>query len=404
METVQFTCGHCGKVMAVAAGDLGAQVHCPHCQQVVQAQASPGALEPQPGPAFTTTPVKTEEESIFSPPEESGDDLFGAPAGPRLELPPEPKPAATVLPSWLAPEPGPPLQAEAQAAGGLFADAPEAAAATTSFPEQPAPAEEGLTPSPPARSQLHRSQLGTMVLIFLIPYSVVITLAFGYVLYLNRSYKETDPLERLPDPNPKDGGAERVPNKRVSHDLPLSDKLKTALNQPLKIGDLIVKPLEVTINPDGDLVLALHLQNTSTDTRFNPFPDSFSRFRKGLDLPYTFLQVGQERIYGGFTEWSKKDPRLGPGEEMTAKLIVSGQLPEERTRIDRVRRSQDQLLWRVHVRRGFSEVAGKTISTTAVIGVRFTGADVKDLRKEPAEEAQNGDWLRVFEVPVPILG
>ena len=32
MQTVQFQCGHCNKLMAVGVEHLGQQVRCPHCQ------------------------------------------------------------------------------------------------------------------------------------------------------------------------------------------------------------------------------------------------------------------------------------------------------------------------------------------------------------------------------------
>src|SRR5262249_45950255 len=44
METVNFTCGHCGKLLAVSKQHLGQQVRCPHCQQ------GGVAPPPQPGP------------------------------------------------------------------------------------------------------------------------------------------------------------------------------------------------------------------------------------------------------------------------------------------------------------------------------------------------------------------
>jgi phage FluMu protein Com len=386
METHQFTCGHCGKLMAVARGDLGAQVRCPHCQQVVQAPAGSEPPAWPPEAVFSEPPVK-EEESIFSPPEETGDDLFGAPAGARLELPPEPPAAPQVgpgnVPSWLTSDPGPALQTEVPGSGALFADGPAPAAPPPAVAAEQNGLAAGPVSEPFVRSAARPSQLGVMTLIFLIPYAVVTTAALLYVLYLYRAHKTPDPLEKMIDPYPRDEG----PPERVQHDRTLPENQKTALNQPIQIGDLNVKPLEVKVNQDGDLILVLFLKNTSTNTRFNPMPDRFLWKDKGLP-PYTYLQIGQERIYGGHMEWSKHDPRLGPGEEMTARLIVLGQLAEDRARIEKVRLSPGPLLWRVHVRRGLSEVRGQPVSTTAVIGVRFSGPDVKDLRKQGSAEAR----------------
>ena len=37
MQTVNFQCGHCGKLLAVQRQHLGQQVRCPSCQQIVVA-------------------------------------------------------------------------------------------------------------------------------------------------------------------------------------------------------------------------------------------------------------------------------------------------------------------------------------------------------------------------------
>ena len=67
MQTVNFQCGHCGKLMAVGRENLGQQVRCPHCQQVVLAPSSE-APAPEPEPAAEEAPApkpkrakKTEE-------------------------------------------------------------------------------------------------------------------------------------------------------------------------------------------------------------------------------------------------------------------------------------------------------------------------------------------------------
>src|SRR5438034_7050741 len=98
METVNFPCAHCGKLMAVSTDHLGSQVQCPHCQGIVQAPAAPAPTS-RPGvssplPQFQTLPAG-ERESIFAGEEHPSDDLFGAPAEPLVELPvPVKKPEA----------------------------------------------------------------------------------------------------------------------------------------------------------------------------------------------------------------------------------------------------------------------------------------------------------------------
>lgn len=91
MTTLNFQCGHCHNLMAVGQEFLGQQVRCPHCQQVVLAP-NPAAAPP---PFSVEAPVievprADEEESIFTQSDASGDDLFGAAALPRVEVPTEP--------------------------------------------------------------------------------------------------------------------------------------------------------------------------------------------------------------------------------------------------------------------------------------------------------------------------
>src|SRR5438270_4922717 len=117
MATVNFQCGHCGKLMAVGTEHLGQQVRCPHCQQVVLVPISAAPLpvpEPAPSPpAAAQTPAAgpagwagerlflpshEDPEDIFTPPEET-DDLFGASDAPRIEMPAEPPPAPEFTPA-----------------------------------------------------------------------------------------------------------------------------------------------------------------------------------------------------------------------------------------------------------------------------------------------------------------
>src|SRR4051812_42315526 len=83
MQTVQFACVHCGKLMAVGDELRGHQVRCPHCQQVVVA---PPPINSTPPPA--PPPAPAEQESIFDP---TGSDsaLFGEAPRPVIEMPTE---------------------------------------------------------------------------------------------------------------------------------------------------------------------------------------------------------------------------------------------------------------------------------------------------------------------------
>src|SRR6516225_5812743 len=103
MGTVNFECGHCHSLMAVGEEFLGQPVRCPHCQQVVLAPA------PVPSP-FDAPTLRAggpdEHDSIFTPPEVAGDDLFGAPPPIQIStesLVPSLSLAEPVLPADAAP-------------------------------------------------------------------------------------------------------------------------------------------------------------------------------------------------------------------------------------------------------------------------------------------------------------
>jgi hypothetical protein len=223
--------------------------------------------------------------------------------------------------------------------------------------------------------------LGILLLIFLIPYALVATAAVGWLLYQQRRAPPApafDPLERLPDPKPGEGGP-----KRVKYDAPLPDKLKTALNHPLQVGDLEVTPLAVERAPEGELHLTLKLRNRSQNVAFDPMPDAFVRYSGGPlagNKPYTFLALGPDPdqcIYGAFLKRLSTPDRKGrpfdgvlrPGEEEVVRLETD---PKYKARLERgLDRPAGEILWRVHVRRGFVRVKGKDVSATAVVGVRI---------------------------------
>jgi hypothetical protein len=228
--------------------------------------------------------------------------------------------------------------------------------------------------------------LGIVLLIFLIPYALVATAAVGWLLYQQRRAAPApafDPLERLPDPKPGEGGP-----KRVKYDAPLPDNLKTALKRSLRVGDLEVTPLAVERTPLGELLLTLKLRNTSRNVAFDPMPDAFLRYTGGGlagNKPYTFLALGpapDQCIYGAYLERLATPPRQGrsfdgvlrPGEEEVV------QLRTDRKYKNRLERGLDgrrgEILWRVHVRRGFVLVKGRDVSATAVVGVRIDPAAI----------------------------
>src|SRR5579862_9555346 len=79
MQTVNFNCSFCGKLMAVGTNLLGRNVRCPHCKQVLQAPSTAGRPTAPPPPTLpapgVSTPAVESPESIFG--EAHDEDLFG---------------------------------------------------------------------------------------------------------------------------------------------------------------------------------------------------------------------------------------------------------------------------------------------------------------------------------------
>jgi hypothetical protein len=453
MDVVRFHCAACGKPMAVVPEDLGKPVECPHCGGTVAAPPpGPPAPEPKmpPSPEADATagprtevrppateagaplpefhvPSAAEQESIFASAEETGgDDLFGEPTRVRVELPPEP-PVPDLQLEPLVPHPSAEAQTVSLPAGepqhpppGLVVAPPpeplparppaepEPALAFTPAEEVPAPAAAAETPPPvetprppagesvpglpaaiiPRRPQ-GKSVFVPLLLVFLIPYAMLSTVAVVWLLFQLRARSEQqnqppafDPLERLPDP-----AREGAP-RRVKHDAPLPGHLQTTLRNPLRVGDLQVTPLAVKRTPDGQLQLKLKLRNLSRDVKFDPLPDTFLRYAPDAnrDRPYTFLALGpdpDQRIYGANIEHREgldPDGTLHPGKEEVLTLSTDPDYVDLEDLLALLDRAQTPILWRVQVRRGLVRVRGKDVSATAVVGVRL---DPRDLPRPP---------------------
>jgi hypothetical protein len=373
MQTVQFDCGNCGKTMAVGIEHLGAQVHCPHCMEIVQAPSAPAdspdaapALD-SPIPEIQVRPPDVEEGSIFSG-TNTEDDLFSPQPGPQVEMPaaavdvPTPAPTRFAIES----EPHSSFTTDAQPAETV-AFVPEKHWTESAM----AAHESELPPQDLSRYKRSRSILWPMVLIFLIPYSLVCT---GYIVWtLLHPPNAFDPLELLRDPKPGEGGP-----RRVAPEAPLPKKLKTSFNQPIRIGDTEVTPLKVVL-VNRDLVLHLRMKNLSRDLEYTPLADAFLGYTEKR-RPYTFLDTGKDALFGGYVEWlknGKKDEKKGvlrPGEENVT-LLTSND--KHQNQIEALLKSRDEVVWRVQVRRGFVKVDGKDVSATAVIGVTFSPQDIQ---------------------------
>lgn len=380
MEPIQLQCGSCGKTMGINPAHLGAQVHCPHCQAIVQTPAPAGAFGAASGGAAPAPNAQPGEmESIFSQPEPT-DDLFGGGSQPRVEMPPELPPpppmyAIQAADATIAMEPEErPQPSEEETATSPFLGA------AANITHQAAPAEQDLGALTPQRRFDDRGGLFMpILLIFLVPYAIFTTAFIAYLLY---TWPKDNPLKNLPDIGPRG-----QPRLQVKHDLPLDKDMKTALGQPIQVGDIKVTPLKVRLTPEQDLVLEFKAKNMSTNVSFNPIADEYMRYsKKSMDSgrPYTYLERvsggNLNKVYGGDLEWFKgsnrvdSDMEIGPGEEAVIHLATDVYY---RTReVPAIVKGKEPLVWRVQVRRGLVEVDGKGISATTVIGVEFTSRDI----------------------------
>lgn len=415
MQTVNFQCGHCGNLMAVSVENLGLQVRCPTCQQVVIAPA----ITPAPAaPPQVTFRELEQSEDIFHTPTEAEDSLFDAPAPLPLELtlpPAAPPPAAAeTLP---IPPASSPLD---NGAGTLPWHAPEPA-------ETPAPLP--LAAESPAELVVKRGREGRginwflpLVVLPLVLYAAAAT-AVAAFLYTNWQPPQPSLFDQMPDIEGDTPGV-RKDKKRVrlniSRELalrPLPNHLHVKLGDTIQVGDLEIMPKRVERrkigllsetapkrpepSPGDALVLTLSLKNTATDYSFTPLDNYFDRAWKPGDesAPLTVLQAGKEAFFGGPAPWfpahgsagrrrvrqwldGREDidtAGLAPGQTAETILATDGWNEQaaaylfgtdaEGQRVGTPYRGK--LLWRVQLRRGLVPWRGREVPATAVIGVEF---------------------------------
>lgn len=450
MGTVNIQCGHCGNVMAVTDDLLGRQVRCPHCEQVVQVPppaAPPAPPPPEPPPTAFNPPV--EAESIFTSHEATDEDLFGLTPVPRVQMPPErtteplpPPPPAKAVPPPEAPPQAPPDVPVSEAtvpsspggemvAAGAPADGPseapseggpggpgtlvapdtEGTAATgPAFAPEPfaAPATEAAVPDleSPALARARKGGGGWVVPVLIVPlilYSVLATVAIVYLISQAGSQQQRNPLEMLPDQG-EHPGASHLRQKIDFHRtplLPLPASLRVRLGHSLTVGDLKVTPQraelrklryrtadldKVSESRGESLLVWLELENVSRDVVFRPLDRFFTRYwpkdQVESNMPFTYLEAEGppvRRFYGGpdldprqTIDGQDLDSVLRPGETMTTFVCTDPDDPVAQFLAD----YRGPLLYRVRLRRGLVPLRGKEVSATAIIGVEFSGGDV----------------------------
>jgi phage FluMu protein Com len=359
MQTVNFNCPFCGKLMAVGINLLGRNVRCPHCKQVVQAPATAGTVVPPPATApapseptfsFPSAPPEGQEghESIFG--EVQDDDVFGT-RQPKVQMPVETPP----------PPPPPALRrrepdtiTEQLPASNPFATAPDPTAATE--PEFTPPAndwhtqrdkpqeenrdfDEASREKRPPQAATRESGGGGPLIWVLLAYGAVATAGAAY-LFFNRTNPTSEP--------PTDGGAkpqqvisfevipdlfgqyDRAERKKVVRleGMPaatqdLADDLQVPLGRTLTVGQIEVKPTRIEYRkamrhyvkadgkpdekptPNDVLLLHLHIKNVSDDVTLHPTDPAFdaSYDRTTKVTPYTGVVVGDKHFLGGPFLW-----------------------------------------------------------------------------------------------------
>ena len=245
------------------------------------------------------------------------------------------------------------------------------------------------------------------VIVPLISYAILATILIA-VLYA-RLKNQVHPLEALPDLEGDNTGARKLAIRdRVNPTMDLPDKLKVALGNTIRIGDLEVTPTRVEQknirylypNPNTapndsskpSLVLHLQLKNVSDNVAFKPTDPVFLKEwqeRQVSGRPYTFLDMGNRRFSGGPIRWQgdrpprkradwsidghNPDRELKPGDTMTTIVCTH---PDQNAP-SYLGSHQGKLLWRVQLRRGLVQLRNREVSATAVIGVEFSKADIK---------------------------
>jgi hypothetical protein len=368
----------------------------PASVEELESQSEPSALFGRPIIAGTPLP------QFSSPQSEVSVDAGPSPASLPVTVPvavhqPEaPAKDVIVVSDWSAPPDGPPSRPPETVSARVVAGTDASPFSTENFAE--------IAPQRTTHRGMRTGLFVALVLIPLISYSILATIAV-VILYLRPAAQH--PLEMLPDIEGELKGAKRqkqgtVSIERVSPDSDLPDKLRVALGQSIRLGDLEVVPQKIELTQikilrpglgpqrgiDSSLVLHLRMRNASRGVVFSPVDPYFDRRWKRLSdgsKPYTFLELGSRRLYGGAVSWKPgQAPEeresvegqvykvLEPGEELTTFVCTD---PEDHVR-RHLRDHLDTLLWRIHLRRGLVQVGDREVPATAVIGVQFSDRDI----------------------------
>jgi hypothetical protein len=440
MENVNFQCGSCGQLMAVAPSVLGQQVRCPHCQQVVLAPPTASLrVEPGGSPAGglpaepqLSIPNVSEVESIFTSPESNSDALFGGPPRGLVEMPPDPLPQPTMAPPLAQPPPVGPMDTTMS-----FAP-PDPGPAGVDVPTDPDPAAFALGPGmasgepasaavdddvlaraiPKPKIRPPKDKGGWIIALLIVPlisYSILATIAVIYLRFFQApSTNQPHPLEMFPDLEGENPGVRPGKKGKVSlrfHDQ-LQEKdlpahLRTTLGKAIQVGDVEVTPLSVEFRKIQFLtpgykpqpsetaccLLNLLVKNLSANSAFHPLDPYFERRWaevKGTSkagMPFTYLTIGNQRYYGGPIRTEEREDRHDTiqGQNLERELQPGESFrtfvctsPDDAVK-EAVERTKQPMLWRVQVRRGLVQTPHRgEVAACAVVGIEFTRDQIQE--------------------------
>jgi hypothetical protein len=336
-------------------------------------------------------------------------------AGPVV-VQPTPSPTAAANPFAFEPVPPAPAPVAPKSKPPTPMPIPPTPVAAEPLPIEELPEDEPVPkPTRVVRSRAAASAEGgngfkTLVFI-LAPYAAVVTALAVYGLFFKSTEKidPGHPLSTIPDNFGEFDPASRkkTTQLKVDVDAPLPGHLKVGLAKRIEVGQLEIEPVAVVVRnleiieesktagrsprPDKNataLVLHLRVKNTSSDLSIHPLDPAFNR-KTGVDKIGTQLVVGKRRFYGGPIVWpfpshvkrvydaqQEHDATpLAPGD--TREYVVCSDIDPNIRRA--VRDSNEPIEWRVQVRRGLVNLKGKEVPVTAIIGVEFKAADVRNL-------------------------
>jgi hypothetical protein len=347
-----------------------------------------------PAPAFAAPPAPLIPTPAAPEPGPDGNNPFADFETTAAE--PEAPPAA---PEPVADEPAP----EERPRKGKKGERNRAAESPEAEPEQPKGSRQGRASAPVGGG------VSLIVVVALAGYALLATVLAVYGLFFSGGEKlePGHPLSTVPD---NFGEFEPATRKKVSqYKFPVDGELpatqRAALGGKIKVGGIEVQPLAITKRPlriltepvkgpqleefiGTALVLKLAIKN---DSDFDVFPmdPAFTRKSVGDDRPITRLVVNKTTYFpGGPISWPLGDKvtkkyegqqandykPLGPGQ--SREYVVFTEAKPELVRT--VEKAKEPLQWRVQVRRDPIKFRGKELPVTAIIGVDFTAADVKD--------------------------